>query len=342
MELTCDSKKLKIVVFLHGLEKNNDLEALVAWGGGKDSTVALLLASCYVKNKYLKKLHILTFENYLASKSVSENRSSIIQCLKDEGINYVWKIDAFGGRSNVYKIYEQVLRKTGIPRSICLICNIMAALSETRVINENKIKYLISGNTKGDFKALGEWETMLAQDKKTGNPVYDSMYSWRKKYREWLDYFEIDHDAFDVRLPEMTDPVMACQHLSLLNHHTEFALPENRISYIEQYGWRLPPAEEGVIGTETDCILPSVIYGLSLLQDRDYVSRLKELENKNFMPKDILYRGTEDTTNIMNITGNFLKEVGITEQEWKHISSENLDMPASLRKYLLEFLLPVR
>jgi len=324
-------------------------DVLIMWGGGKDSTASLLLASQYAKRGIFNKLVIVTFENFLSTKSVLKNRDTIINYLKKEKINFEWILEDFGGKDNIYLLYREALLKTGFNRAICTICNIMSEVSENKIINEKKVKYRISGNTLDESKLFEHWEKLLGFKRETDNLKYNTLNGWSKVFNEWLDYFsfnsEISEDVlneFRLPKPKKEDYSVKVEDINLFQYHKEFSNPEYRLKIIESLGWKLPNVLEGVIGTETDCMFPSIIFGLHLIKKEDYKRELKKLEGKKMMPKNLLYRGLGNRDLIHKKTEDFLNEFGISIGQFKKISSRNIDMPLSLRRYLQECLLPIR
>jgi len=324
-------------------------DVIVMWGGGKDSTAMLLLASLYAKQGIFNKLTIVTFDNFLATKSVHENRKKIVSYLKKNDINFEWIVNDFGGEAKVRELYKQALLKTGAPRAVCMLCNIMAEVSENRALNEKKARYRISGNPSDEFETFKQWEKNLGFRKVSKNPRYNTIYGWSRVFDEWLDYLieDVDIDKNTIRnfrlpKPRITDYSVRAENLALFDFHREFISPEYRLAFVERFGWKLPPVKEGVIGTETDCMFPSIMYGLHLLRDEDYVSKLRELEREDMMPKDVLYRGINNIEDVLKKARQFLNSLGISEDEWRKSFGEELKMPDSLRKYIRNCLLPVR
>lgn len=323
---------------------------LITWGGGKDSTTVLLLAAAYATHGFFNKLTIATFENYLSTKSVLKNRATLMICLDKLNINYELITHDFGGKEVVYELYKQSLLKTGLFRSVCTICNIMADKLEKSVINnKNNINYIITGNSSDELENFNQWEEVLGfENRSNKNRKYNSIFGWSKTYDKWLDYFSKgsklssqEVDRFRLNIPHEGDNAVNVLNLSLFKYHPGFNDPRNRLQFISDYGWQLPPVEEGVIGTETDCKFSAIMYGLSILKNRDYFSELGDIESLNKMPKELLYRGIKKTDRFMDITKRFLAEIGLRQNQWIKSPIEDIK-EKSLLDYLDKCLLPVR
>ena len=323
---------------------------LISWGGGKDSTTVLLLASFYVVENIFNKLTIITFNNHLATESVRKNRRIIINFLQKKGVNFEWIVDDFGGENVTGELYRQGLLKTGMARAVCAVCNIQSEVLLNKILNQKKdIQYIMTGNTIDEMEVFRNWEKILGFKNATKNIKYDTLLGWSKIFDEWINYLsdeaglnKADIDKFRIPRPKITDNAVIAEGLPLFKYHPEFFSSKNRINFIKKFGWKLPPAEEGVIGTETDCKFSSIIYGLNLIKNNDdYVEQLKKFENKDMMPKELLYRGTRDKDIILGHANDFLNKIGLDVDEWKRSSIKKLKL-LSLKKYLCKCLLRVR
>ena len=110
----------------------------------------------------------------------------------------------------------------------------------------------------------------------------------------------------------------------------------NKLSY-----WALPQSSEGVIGTETDCALPGIMYGLA---PQYYRQELAKIKKNNLVPDYLLFRGidwkTED--HFQKLASQFLDWLGISLRDWARIKRQDKKLPESLAIYLDQCLLPIR
>lgn len=263
-----------------------DARLLVMWGGGKDSTLALLLskAVCLMTGSSMRAVTMLhpgltpgTFDN-------------IRRIRAELGIEHEWRVflkpvvDPTG--EDLGKIWSPIHMRlahaTGFhPRFMCVACNLGSVVVEYQAMKDSGSQFRITGNPPSELAVFEEWAASLKRQF-TGQVVFPEHTG-----ATLLDYYRLWWAVYDVLLTELSGIPMKTRRNSqpvafatgdyLFEYPAATAAIANAVSFsvleddltgshwyelLTEAGWCLPSDLPG--GTESDCVMPAAIAKLDI------------------------------------------------------------------------------
>lgn len=261
---------------------------VVMWGGGKDSTLALLI-SCSLCQELGCSLRAVTMAHPGLTRATIGNIQSLVNVLE---IQHEWRrfrrVVASVDPSDKEWIclYRRLAVATGLhPRFMCVGCNLGSTVTEFQALVDNRATFRITGNPLRELQEFDRWAVDLKREfaegvsypPETGQPLVDYYRVWWAIYHALLkeleslknssaltDCQESADAGYLYELPNEGCWIQNTRVLPVLEDDVSAYFPENYEGVLRAFGWRLP--DDIVGGTESDCAMPVAIAALDIQQ----------------------------------------------------------------------------
>lgn len=266
-------------------------KAVALWGGGKDSTLALMLAKAISEMVPLDVIAI-TMDNPGMSPDTLANISRLANSidLRHELWHFNNRTSSLDSSresrwNTLYNSMYQGLH--GHQRFMCVACNLAANTVEFSALAHHRAAYLITGNPTWELQSFANWAKnimikcpCIAAPLPTAHSHINYYLSWHSIYSAMLmELFNGDSDALLHYLypkPSLNDLNTDLQQLPLLGpEHSNISL-ESHHALISELGWSLPSDIMG--GTESDCTMTAAISALDIQRHGldSHLSRIRD------------------------------------------------------------------
>jgi hypothetical protein len=261
---------------------SRDARLVVMWGGGKDSTLALILATA-VSDLTGCSVRAITMVHPGLTAGTLANIEHIVQALR---VRHEWRqflrilpaADAPGDQWA--QLYSRLAQATAFhPRFMCVGCNLGSVVTEYQAIADVNAHFRVTGNSGTELDKFDEWAAALRRQfagnvifpVSTGRPFLDYYRLWWAIYKELLTELrtfggfgqqapecgELAISEYLYDLPSEHDAAAATRVFSVLEDEAVSYTIADYSSLLSLLGWRLPEDIQG--GTESDCAMPAAI-----------------------------------------------------------------------------------
>jgi hypothetical protein len=262
-------------------------QLVVMWGGGKDSTFALLAATAVAELTGCR-LKAVTMLHPGLSEGTFRN---IKRILREVGVPHEFRVFAEvsshqrEGLDRWRLLYRLLAHATGFhPRFMCVACNFGSVVVEYAAMSEANANFLVTGNPRSETATFEGWadsfRTLLSGQvelpARSGGALLDWYRLWWVVYDKLLSELkEVGRIAFRMDEQEVSQLNRYLYEYPTANHTLAtartFAVmeddeapyePSELAGLLTACGWELPidiPA-----GTESDCLMPAAIAKLHI------------------------------------------------------------------------------
>jgi len=257
-------------------------QVTVMWGGGKDSTLTLILA-CALSDLTGCCINAITMAHPGLSIDTLLNVRTIINELQ---VRHEWwqfrkPVSSPAEAESYWSLLYKVLAPATAfhPRFMCIGCNFGSIVTEYSALHHHKSHFLATGNSRAELSVFDEWTINLKKQfagkiafpDVTGKPSLDYYRLWWAVYHGLLgelaavkskvDFF-LDESYYLFSLPCEGDIIGRVRSLPLLEDDQLSYNPAAHRDVLSSFGWRLPGDIQG--GTESDCMMPAAIAELDI------------------------------------------------------------------------------
>ncbi len=332
-----------------------DARLVVMWGGGKDSTLALVL-SAVVSNLVGCSVRAVTMLHPGLTPGTLGNIRRLVSGL---GVKHEWRQflrivpNPTEEHFRVWRsLYRSLAQSTALhPRFICVACNFGSVVTEYKAMVDARAHFRVTGNSSDELIKFDGWATSLKRQfaacvtfpDVTGHSLLDYYRLWWPVYDKLLAELSEDMDASEYlfELPTEQDPVRWATFFSVLEDESIKFAPAEHSHVLESFGWQLPEDIQG--GTESDCAMPAVISKLDIERfgTATHLSHLKHAA-ETLSPLPAMYnRAVSWVHSGKSVTegDRLLARIGIVDRPVPHCAANR---EKSMARALVEQLLPVR
>jgi hypothetical protein len=339
---------------------------LVMWGGGKDSTIALIftVAMSELTGSRVSATTMVhpgltpgTFANIERIRTGLDLTHEWRQFLRTP--THPFQSD-FADWNLIYRRLALATRLH--PRFMCIACNLGAIVAECQAINETQAEFSVTGNPLREFARFDEWAASLRQRLSgivdfvdpTGRTLLDYYRFWWSIYDALLTELSgvvepgrpgttnrLLNEEYLYAFPGADQPVARAARFGVIDDELVQYLPGNHVEILKGFGWRLP--EDIQAGTESDCAMPSAIAAIDIARDglprhlvrlREVVDQLTPLPEMYTRAQEWLFSGRSVTQ------GRALLNAMGVDIDWPGKSAALPNAP--IAQALAAHLLPVR
>jgi hypothetical protein len=265
-----------------------EAQVVVMWGGGKDSTLALILA-CAVSCRIGCSVRAVTMTHPGLSQGTLANIQRVTEALN---VEHEWRQFLQAGQPGAItneqwiRLYQHLAPATQFhPRFMCIGCNFGSVVTEFEGLNDARAHFRITGNAQQELEEFERWAAALKGQLSdhisfpdiTGRPLIDYFRIWWIIYSELLaelnalanqveslNGMQLATDEYLYKFPSDTCVLAGTRVLSILEDgDMSYSSAEYR-NLLEDFGWNLPEDIQG--GTESDCMMPAAIAALDIQQ----------------------------------------------------------------------------
>jgi hypothetical protein len=260
----------------------------VMYGGGKDSTLALILSSA-ISEVTGCSVRAITMIHPGLSQGTHSNIQSIIRTL---AVPHEWRQflsvypDAEEANDEWIWLYKGLAQATRVhPRFMCVGCNLGSIVVEYKSLIDNTTHFRVTGNPPAELAEFDRWASTLKGKfskqidfpSTLGQPSLDYYRLWWAIYQQlFVEMNIVDHndgpfsredlepERYLYDLPSEESGVGNVQIFSVLEDENTAYSPVECKRLLSAFGWRLPDDIQG--GTESDCMMPAAIAALDIHQ----------------------------------------------------------------------------
>lgn len=263
---------------------------LVSWGGGKDSTLALILAKA-IADHCGCELSAYTMYHPGLTSGVYANIDKVVDSLR---ISHQFRFlkrtaiaplkDCEGEWNVIYRKLWAVLRSS--PRFMCVACNFGATVTEYSALVDSGAQFHVTGNPTWELELFDQWlleirgrTSNVVFPSATGNRQIDYYVTWWIIYSQLLK--ELGVTDSDIRsrylydYPAVDDAIGRVLPFCVITRELPKLKDIEKTRILQEVGWRLPTDIQG--GTESDCGYTALIAMLNI-QKKGLQSHLSDLE----------------------------------------------------------------
>ncbi|HEY4311604.1 MAG TPA: hypothetical protein VGN12_19315 [Pirellulales bacterium] len=259
-----------------------DRHISLMWGGGKDSTLALLmLAACCEQLQW--QLSSASMLHPGMPKGALDNIAGVSRNIAVKHRFFLFSKQSYVEDESIGKKWIRLYRRLytavhGSPRFMCLACNLGSIVTEFSVLSTAATHFMATGNMPWELAHFESWLNdfrgsfgdLANMPSRTGNLQLDYFRAWHCVYSSLLlelfpepTEYKTAIDEFLYAYPADDAPISNVKRLSLfeLRYGTEI-IPSQHHDVLRAFGWRLP---DDIIGcSESDCAYPAAIAYLNI------------------------------------------------------------------------------
>lgn len=339
---------------------------LVMWGGGKDSTLALVISKGIAEVTGCKLQAVTMFHPGLTDDTVR----NIENVRKQLDVAHQWREFLRVVSSDTFDwqpwkvLYARLALATNFhPRFMCVACNLGSTVTEYQAMVDCEAHFRITGNSAGELLVFDDWARSLQQQlsgrttcvDSTGKTLLDYYRFWWTVYDALLDELQ-DVTAYEYGAPDTFDrapylyacpdpadsPVGSALPLSVLETQECELHPADHMDLLQAFGWHLPGDIQG--GTESDCRMPAAIAAINIRKKglAAHVADLHEAGTALKPSNEMMERAVEwaKTGQSVRHGEQILTEIGVDDIQLRKRPSKSVT--GSVATSLVRQLLPVR
>lgn len=338
---------------------------VVMWGGGKDSSLALILASAVAELADCT-IRAVTMVHPGLTRGTFANIESI---RKELNVSHEWRqfltlVSHPGDANNRdwIEIYKRLAYATAFhPRFMCVACNLGATVTEYKALADTHGHFRVTGNPVRELMKFDGWAATLkrrfsesvAFPPVIGHVLLDYYRLWWAIYRELLMELSaicgsndrgcdasLEISRYLYQLPLEDSPVALANVFSVLEDDNESYEPVRHMSLLKEFGWRFPNDIQG--GTESDCAMPAAIATINIQQHGvpDHLLHLRQAAEALSAVPEMMERAVSWTKSGKSVVEGkkMLLEMGLSSEIFASKKREATPVAGAL----VEQLLPVR
>jgi hypothetical protein len=263
-----------------------DARLVVMWGGGKDSTLAVILTKA-VSSLLGCSAFAATMAHPGLSRGTVANIDAIAKRLE---LTHQWRqfVHVVSGPHTANEDWLRLYRTLALatefqPRFMCVACNFGSIVVEFQALSDLKANFRVTGNPPAELLRFEDWmaalrvqfATTVAFPQRVGRPMLDYFRSWWAVYdalltelsglaRSQPEFSDVYLEPKDYlfSFPPEDDLVGRIGVFSVLEDENVSYVPADYRELLTSFGWQLPDDIQG--GTESDCMMPAAIAALDI------------------------------------------------------------------------------
>lgn len=290
-------------------------KAVVFWGGGKDSTLALAFTKALAEYTGLT-VRAVTMDNPGITPGTRRNIEQIASTLAVEHEYWHFRkpVPALGQEIQSWqRLYRALaLALGGQPRFMCVACNFSSIVTEYSALALHQADFCVTGNPAWELATFEKWiESLRAEyagviafPDRTGKQMLDYFRFWHAIYERLLEELFSESGSENCAaddaiaeylypMPESGDIVERASHLNVMGDGMIDCIAADHQELLAALGWRLPDDMQG--GTESDCAFTASIAYLNIERNglNRHLEHLDEADHYFRPPVEMTARARE-------------------------------------------------